>query len=167
MVANAYIKVTVGCHYNSVVPTFYEDGNYEKYKNHRLMAIDGSKIILPNEEEIKEHFGTFNIGNQHKSGAGEYTAGLASVCYDVLNRIAVDSILSHGHSYEVDLACGHLASAQRGDLFLVDRGYISYYFLATNTHRHFFFFKRFTISRLARSHTNPGLSYLLSVCVCG
>ncbi len=44
----------------AVVDAFYADGNHEKAWGFRLLAIDGSKIHLPNAPEINEEFGTIN-----------------------------------------------------------------------------------------------------------
>jgi hypothetical protein len=44
----------------AVVDAFYADGNYEKAWGFRLLAIDGSKIHLPNAPEINDEFGTIN-----------------------------------------------------------------------------------------------------------
>jgi len=51
--------------------------------------------------------------------------------YDVLNHIAVDSILSKARAYEVNLAIKHLEYSSDNDLLLYDRNYPSYFHLAT------------------------------------
>ena len=56
---------------------------------------------------------------------------LASVLYDVLNRISIDAVLARGDAYEVDLAIAHLAHTRPNDLLLFDRNYPSYRMLAT------------------------------------
>ena len=56
---------------------------------------------------------------------------MASVMYDVLNHIAIDSILSKARAYEVDLAIKHLEYSSDNDLLLYDRNYPSYFHLAT------------------------------------
>jgi len=57
---------------------------------------------------------------------GEHPYALASVLFDVLNRVAVDAVLGKADAYEVDLAVGHLAHTRPGDLLLMDRNYPSY-----------------------------------------
>ena len=54
-----------------------------------------------------------------------YIYGFASVLYDVLNKIAVDSTLGKARAYEVDLAVWHLPYTNEGDLMLNDRNYAS------------------------------------------
>jgi len=112
----------------AIVKVCYSDGQYERYKGHRVLGIDGSKIYLPAEEEIIAEFGG-TPKNQHTPEIQPF--GLASVMYDVLNRIAVDSQLAPAKAYEVDEALKHLAHTQAGDLLLFDRNYPSYLLLVT------------------------------------
>jgi len=96
------------------------------------LAIDGSKIRLPDSREIQEVFGTINTTNgKDNQIQGKPAHGLASVCYDVLNRIVIDRQLGGAQAYEVDLAVLHLPATQTHDLLLQDRGYASYRWLAT------------------------------------
>jgi len=53
------------------------------------------------------------------------------VLYDVLNKVALDSLFEPWRSYEVDLAERHLPHTQAEDLLVCDRNYGSYRFLAT------------------------------------
>jgi hypothetical protein len=112
-----------------IVRPFYGDGDYKTYRGFRLLAIDGSKIILPNEPAIGKAFGSIPFRNEKM--AGSYAAGHASVCYDILNFLALDSMLAPANAYEVNLAIEHLDHVGLLDLLLFDRGYISYRFLAT------------------------------------
>jgi len=115
----------------AVVETFYENDGYEKFRGFRLLGLDGSKVILPNEHEIRRFFGSVRIANQHESTRGEYPIGIASVLYDLLNNIAIDALLGHAKSSETELATEHLLSYQRADdLLIFDRNYPSYLFLA-------------------------------------
>jgi len=41
---------------DKTVELFYEDGEYNRYKGFRVLAIDGSITILPNSEDIKKEF---------------------------------------------------------------------------------------------------------------
>jgi len=62
-----------------------------------------------------------------------------SACYDVLNQIAVQSILGKGDIYEVTLAQGMLGTLDEKDLLIFDRGYLAYPFMLSllNAHREF------------------------------
>jgi hypothetical protein len=115
----------------AVVKVLYRDGDYLCYKGFRVLAIDGSKIRLPETEEINKEFGQIvytNGRNDEIKGCHTYAQG--SVLYDVLNHVAIDALLGKATDYEVDLAIEHLKKTQNGDLIIADRGYASYFFLA-------------------------------------
>lgn len=117
-------------HRTSVVETYYADDHYQTWQGFRLLAVDGSKIRLPDTPEIRKAFGTISVANQSAAHLGEQPWGLASVCYDVLNEIPLDAILAHGRAYEVDVAVKHLPSVHPNDLLMGDMNYPSYRFLA-------------------------------------
>ncbi len=115
----------------AVVEVMYSDDNIKLYKGMRVMGIDGSKNLLPDSAEITEEFGQISYSNDHPDVKGSHNYALASVMYDVLNRVAVDRVLSHARAYEVNLAIGHLEHSRENDLLLYDRNYASYLHLAT------------------------------------
>lgn len=108
---------------------WYTSGKYETYKGYRLLAIDGSKIRLPDSDSVRREFGSIRIENQHITGS--YTGGQSSVLYDPLNDLALDSILAPGSTGELELALKHLELCTDGDLCLLDRGYPGYELFAT------------------------------------
>ena len=115
----------------AVVATVYGDGGYRTFWGFRVLAVDGSKLILPDSEDVCEAFGTLAYSNgQDAEILGEQPYALASVLYDVLNRVALDAALGRADAYEVDLAVAHLAHTRPGDLLLMDRNYPSYRMLA-------------------------------------
>jgi len=83
-------------------------------------------ILLPDGSEITQEFGEISYSNDHPDVKGSHNYALASVMYDVLNRIAIDSNLGAARAYEVDLAIGHLEHSLDNDLLLYDRNYASY-----------------------------------------
>jgi len=115
----------------AIVSVVYEDGDYKRYKGKfRLSGIDGSKTILPNEEDIRKEFGAISYTNgKDDQIAGSKPQATASVMYDVLNHVSTDSILGHSRAYEVDLAERHLSRTSENDLILTDRNYTSYRYL--------------------------------------
>jgi len=118
----------------AIVDVMYSEGDYETYKGHRVLAVDGSKILLPNTQDVIDEFGTikYSNGSQHKHKAeGEHAYSLASVLYDVLNNVAIDATLAHAKAYEVDLAVAHLKKTQANDLLIFDRNYPSFRMIAT------------------------------------
>jgi hypothetical protein len=115
----------------AVVATMYGDDDYQTYWGFRVLAVDGSKVLLPESEGVKEAFGTIAYTNgQDSEPLGEHPYALASVLYDVLNRVALDATLGRADAYEVELAAGHLERTRSGDLLVMDRNYPSYRMLA-------------------------------------
>lgn len=110
----------------AVVRTMYEDGDYQTYRGLRILGVDGSKIQLPTNGDTIKVFGTFAYKSQQPGVNGEHSYAIASVLYDVLNRVAIDSQLAPAHAYEVDLAAKHLEHTQDADLTIYDRGYCSF-----------------------------------------
>jgi hypothetical protein len=115
----------------AIVNVCYGDGNFKRYKGLRMLAIDGSKILLPDTEDVIKKFGQIRYTTRKAGHEGQRTYGIGSVMYDVLNRIGVDSVLSNARAYEVDLAVGHLQYTSETDLIICDRNYPSYRFVAT------------------------------------
>lgn len=114
---------------------FYEDGEYTRYKNFRLLAIDGSVVTLPSSKDIANEFNPMNVRCQIEGFKKEVPQGRASVLFDVLNNIAVDSSFTNKNnckendliSYdERTLALEHLSYCNKDDLVIMDRGYHGY-----------------------------------------
>ncbi len=140
--ARRHLKHTAFIELNqrAIVAEYYQDGTYQRDQGFRLLAIDGSKIRLPDSRDVSDTFGTINITNGKDSQPiGKHAHGLASVCYEVLNKIVIDRQLGNARAYEVDLAVKPLPATQPQDLLLLDRGYASYQWLATcvQHQRHF------------------------------
>jgi len=120
----------------AVVDTLYSDDQYQIFWGLRVLAIDGSKLVLPDTLSVCEEFGTIAWSNGKTAEIqGEHPYALASVLYDVLNRLALEATLGKAKAYEIDLAVGHLRVTQAGDLLAMDRNYPSYRMLAA-THQH-------------------------------
>jgi hypothetical protein len=112
---------------------YYAEGDFKRWKGYRVFGVDASKIILPNEREIHQEFGTIKIKNQTMEGS--YSCALFECRYDVLNKIAVQSSLHPGATYEVTAAIELLrksspATSEDLELDIYDRGYATYEFLA-------------------------------------
>jgi hypothetical protein len=121
----------------AVVDTMNADEDYQRFWGYRILAVDGSKIRLPNNDEICEEFGTLTYSNgKDATIQGEHPYALASVLYDVLNRVALTAEFAATDAYEVDLAIAHLAHTTSQDLLVMDRNYPSYRMLAEFEHRH-------------------------------
>lgn len=112
--------------YRVVREHFYEDGDYHKYKGFRVLAIDASKIILPNSESIKKRFTPTVAKNQIIEFSKEVIQARASVLYDLHNNIIIDAVLEDKAYGERQLAVSHLEYVQKNDLIIFDRGYPSF-----------------------------------------
>lgn len=117
------------------VEMFYEDGEYNRYKNFRLLAVDGSIVILPNSTDIKQAFNPTVAKCQIEDYAKEVVQARVSTLYDVMNNMAIDATIRNkvkqeGNSLkaydERTLAIEHLAYCNKEDLVIFDRGYPSY-----------------------------------------
>lgn len=102
---------------------FYEEAPYLKWKGYRLLAIDGSTVVLPKHKSVEEEFGTTGFGPNADSPR---SVARISMLYDVLNYTTLDGQISGYDTGEKTLLEGHLNSVAPGrDLLLMDRGYPS------------------------------------------
>lgn len=109
---------------HQVVNSYYTDHpELKTWKGFRLCAIDGSKFRLPNEPDIIQTFGV----HTGREGQKDCSQALASVYYDVLNHISIDSSINPVHASERECAASHLESALPCDLSLLDRGYNAFW----------------------------------------
>jgi len=104
------------------VQTFYSDAETYVWHDHRLLAVDGTRLVLPNHPSVIEEFG------QHKFGPNADSPrclALGSMLYDVLNLVTIDAQIAPYSASEKDLLEMHLSKTEKGDLLLLDRGYPS------------------------------------------
>ena len=69
------------------VNTFYSKVDYNKWHGMRLLAVDGSTLVLPNHKSIIEEFGQHSFGPKADSKRSMATV---SMLYDVLNLLTID-----------------------------------------------------------------------------
>ena len=96
-----------------------------RWRGHRLLGIDSSLLHLPKQEEIGKEFGWVVCQNQ-AGPCGRYAQGRLSVLTDVLNRLALQTLLVGWETGERALAVEHLGVLEPKDLALLDRGFASY-----------------------------------------
>ncbi len=107
-----------------IVDAYYVDHpELKTWHGFRLCAIDGSQFRLPDESDITKAFGV-NAGRESQK---DCPLALASVYYDVLNHISIDSSINHTTASERECAASHLHYAQPNDLSLLDRGYNAFW----------------------------------------
>jgi len=126
-----------------LVREYYQKDDYKKYKGYRLLAIDGSKIRLPNNEELKKEYGTA------KNGEAEIAMAMSSAAYDVLNKITVNTYLERCEKDERSMAEKQIEKIQEitpgiKDILILDRGYPAIYFFAEMLHKGYDFVVRCT-----------------------
>jgi len=117
----------------AVVDVMYSDDGYDTFKGFRLLAVDGSKVRLPEyDEAVGQTFGTQAFANGQPGVSGAHPMALASVVYDVLNRIALDARLLPVKTPETGAAIDQLQALTLSarDLITQDRGYHSYRMMA-------------------------------------
>ena len=107
----------------SGVDAIYE-GYYETWHGYRLSAIDGSKVQLPDDWELRRHFGTMGPDNTAATAQ-------ASALYDVLNDVLIDVRMVPLRIDERTLAERHIRALCNCPSFdkectLFDRGYASF-----------------------------------------
>lgn len=105
------------------VDTFYAEAEYYVWNKMRLLAVDGTRLVLPNHPSIVEEFGQHSFGPNADSPR---SLALGSMLYDVLNQLTIDAQIAPYTSSERDLLELHLSKVKMGDLLLLDRGYPSY-----------------------------------------
>ena len=117
------------------VEMFYGDGEYNRYKNFRLLAVDSSIVILPNSDDIKKEFNPTVAKCQLDDFSKEVVQVRVSTLYDVMNNMALDAMIRNKVNKEENnlvaydertLAIEHLSCCNKEDLVIFDRGYPSY-----------------------------------------
>ena len=116
---------TVNTHYR-----VYKD-KLKRWKGFRIFAVDGSKFSLPNDEPLREYFGTSGAGNTSPTAQG-------SVLYDILNDLVADARIEPISTDERALAKMHIhrltgleSFEEWKELILFDRGYPSFELIKT------------------------------------
>jgi|TARA_R110002033_G_scaffold13325_2_gene39729 hypothetical protein len=117
---------------NDASDMMYRDYDYKTYKGFRLLAIDGSMVTLPKNDDIKQEFCTTNVVNQYEDKSKTIVQARVSVLYDVLNNITLDSIITNSKIGEITIAKdNHFKKLNKNDLVIMDRGYPSYELFTT------------------------------------
>ena len=114
---NAFIELNdhMTLHYYKYFPT-------ADWYGFNLLAVDGSTCRLPDETEIIEHFGAWNV----KKG-NPCPKARVSQMFDVLNKITLDAIIKPKSEGERELATYHFLKLTAKDLILLDRGYPAFW----------------------------------------
>lgn len=108
-----------------IIENTYIESNttINRFYGFRILGVDGSKLTLPNTEELKNEFGE----SKNQTNTGVVQARI-SVLYDVLNLLVLDSEMDNLKRCERTLALRHSIQWRKNDLIIYDRGYPSYDF---------------------------------------
>lgn len=108
---------------DNLIEEFYTDNedSVKLWNNFRVLAVDGSRMTLPNTKELENIYG--KTKNQSKTGVVQ---ARVSVLYDVLNNFVIDGSINSLSIGEGEMALQHLQFSQKGDLIIYDRGYPSF-----------------------------------------
>ena len=100
---------------------FYQKAKIQTWYGFRVLAVDGSKYLLPNTPDVIKKFG----GQDNQFGIKPMALG--SSLYDVYQGIVLDAKITHYNTSERDLAFAHLQHTSINDLILYDRGYSAFW----------------------------------------
>ncbi|MBU1677229.1 IS4 family transposase [bacterium] len=106
--------------------TFYDGAEYYIWHGLRVLAVDGTRLVLPNHPSVIKEFGQQKFGPKADSPR---SLAMGSMLYDVLNQITIDAQLAPYASSERDLLMQHMDKVKQGDLLLLDRGYPCFWLL--------------------------------------
>ena len=105
---------------------FYQEVDWKGYQGHRLLAVDGTFLNLPNHQSIQEEFGVRAMGRGKNKDVPK-SMSLLSMLYDPVNYMTLDVQSGTTDDSELQLLLKHLPKTERGDIIILDRGYPSRY----------------------------------------
>ena len=101
----------------------YQSAFTQQWGGFRLLAVDGSKLALPEKAVLFDHFGS-------PSPHANYPSARLSQLYDVINKISIDVQVAPVSVGERTLASRYLEYANTHDLILYNRGYPAFWLFA-------------------------------------
>jgi len=100
-----------------IIDAYSDDQNQHLWFNHRLFAVDGSRLNLPRP--------LVDNGYKTSGSHSHYPQGLLSCLYQLKSKIPCDFDLVN-HTNERQCALAHLKALNKNDVVVYDRGYFSY-----------------------------------------
>lgn len=113
-----------------VKDVMYKDGDYRRFKGHRVLAVDGSSLRLPTNNATISKFGLIKHLNGKRTSTGNQVEAKMTVLYDVLNSIPLSAYLHAGRTNDLFASKSHLQDLRSEDLVIADRAYGSFQFFA-------------------------------------
>ncbi len=105
-----------------------------RFRGFRLLAVDGTRLTLPDEKELRDHYGTAKNGNGKQQAQAQMV-----LLQSPLTRLPVAYQLGPLKTGEVTMARQLTCHLRRDDLLLLDSGYLSYGLLCDIQSRGAFF----------------------------
>lgn len=99
---------------------FYQQAPVYHWAGYRLLAVDGSRLLLPRHKSVIQEFGEHDFGPYADVPQSMATC---SILYDTMNLVPLDGQIASYKTSERDLLVEHLEYTQKGDLLILDRGY--------------------------------------------
>ena len=143
-----------------LLPAVYasEHGREVQYwRGHRLLGVDGSTVRLPNHWQVVREFGSCSVSNTQGDTGQVFTMARLSILYDLLNDMGLDAKMCPPSTGERDLALDHLEHIKSGDVVVCDRGFDSFFLMATFRERGIHF-----IGRCSNSSFGPARDLFLA-----
>ena len=122
------------------VDYFYTNFPTKTWHGFRLIAVDGSTIVVPKNDETIKYFGLHSTGNN----GDPVVLVRISQAFDVLNHITVAKKIDKYAVSELDLLIDHIQHLKSGDLCLLDRGYPAFWLFKYLLNRDIHFCARLT-----------------------
>ena len=116
------------------VDYFYSNAPYLLWGKHRLLAGDGSTIMLPSSKSISAEFEQTGFG---PGASAKRSIARISLVYDVLNLVTLNAKIAPFKTHETILLKTQLAEVafKPNDVLILDRGYPSIGLLYELQHR--------------------------------
>jgi hypothetical protein len=111
---------------NIICQEFYARAQKRLWNGLRLVAVDGSTLIVPHWPDIANYF------EPERQGEPGTACRLARTleCYDVLNGLTVAAGIDPYRESELSMLVDHGGFLGRGDLAVLDRGFAAYWVMA-------------------------------------
>lgn len=108
---------------NELITYYYKRNIVKKYKNHLVLAVDGTTLEMPLNDQTTKAFGV-NTGTKYITKSSPRGSGM----YDVLNNIYLDFFIKHWQVSEIPMAYEQIKMTNKllnnkNCIFLDDRYY--------------------------------------------
>jgi hypothetical protein len=98
------------------------DGGVRRWHGRRLVGVDGRVFNVPDTAETRQ---CYSVQTNQQADGGRVQA-LGSVCYDLLNHVALSAGLGKKQAEQHFIFTRHLSATDVGDVVVLDRRYTDY-----------------------------------------